>query len=179
MGGRPSPELRRKGCNSGSLTSRLNRANPLSSRDFAALARLDRTTENRGVPGSSPGLAIGRNARWLLDLALSGALDGILKKGMKRGWPAETRAIPGNFWSVGRAVRSAPCGLLSARTEDTTIPRSRGVSGSSLRQRAAGGQSRRAASGRTVRAAGLGGMSASAQSPDAAVSPATRAIAPL
>jgi hypothetical protein len=54
----------------------------LSSRDFAALARLDRTTENRGVPGSSPGLAIGRNVRWLLDLAVSGLLDEIPHLGL-------------------------------------------------------------------------------------------------
>jgi hypothetical protein len=35
---------------------------PLQSREFAAFSasfeRYDRTTENRGVPGSSPGLAI-------------------------------------------------------------------------------------------------------------------------
>jgi hypothetical protein len=39
-------------------------------------------SENRGVPGSSPGLAIGRNARWLLDLELSGVLDAILDLGL-------------------------------------------------------------------------------------------------
>jgi hypothetical protein len=32
--------------------------NRLFSRDFAPLGRWDVTTENRGVPGSSPGLAI-------------------------------------------------------------------------------------------------------------------------
>ena len=32
--------------------------NCLFSRDFAPLGRWDVTTENRGVPGSSPGLAI-------------------------------------------------------------------------------------------------------------------------
>jgi hypothetical protein len=32
-------------------------------------------TENRGVPGSSPGLAITRNAAWLLDLSVYGALN--------------------------------------------------------------------------------------------------------
>jgi hypothetical protein len=46
--------------------------------------RFDRTTENRGVPDSSPGLAIvvARNARWLLDLGLSGVLDAILDLGL-------------------------------------------------------------------------------------------------
>jgi hypothetical protein len=40
---------------------------PLVSRDFAPLGRLDVTTENRGVPGSSPGLAIGERAgNWVL-----------------------------------------------------------------------------------------------------------------
>jgi hypothetical protein len=38
--------------------------------------------ENRGVPGSSPGLAIARNARWLLDFGLSGVLDAILDLGL-------------------------------------------------------------------------------------------------
>jgi hypothetical protein len=39
----------------------------------AKFAGYRRTTENRGVPGSSPGLAIARKAAWLLDLVLSGA----------------------------------------------------------------------------------------------------------
>jgi hypothetical protein len=40
-------------------------------------------TENRGVPGSSPGLAIGRNARWLLDLVASGVLSEIPQLGLR------------------------------------------------------------------------------------------------
>jgi hypothetical protein len=59
---------------------------PLVSRDFARLGRSDATTENRGVPGSSPGLAIARKAAWLLDLMLSGASGRMREKGMKRGW---------------------------------------------------------------------------------------------
>jgi hypothetical protein len=43
---------------------------------------LEVTTENRGVPGSSPGLAIARNTRWLLDFGLSGVLDAILDLGL-------------------------------------------------------------------------------------------------
>jgi hypothetical protein len=49
------------------------------------LARLERfrlRTENRGVPGSSPGLAIARDAQWLLDFGLSGVLDAILNLGL-------------------------------------------------------------------------------------------------
>jgi hypothetical protein len=52
---------------------------PGISRSFEAFAR---TTENRGVPGSSPGLAIARDARWLLDFGLSGVLDAILNLGL-------------------------------------------------------------------------------------------------
>ena len=57
--------------------------NRLVSRDFAPLGRWDVTTENRGVPGSSPGLAIERKAPWMLDLAVFGVSSAILKKGMK------------------------------------------------------------------------------------------------
>jgi hypothetical protein len=39
-------------------------------------------TENRGVPGSSPGLAIAREAAWLLDLVVSGVLDEIRELGL-------------------------------------------------------------------------------------------------
>jgi hypothetical protein len=46
------------------------------------LERYKITTENRGVPGSSPRLAIARNARWLLDFGLSGVLDAILDLGL-------------------------------------------------------------------------------------------------
>ena len=56
--------------------------NRLFSRDFAPPGRWDVTTENRGVPGSSPGLAIARKARWLLDFWLSGVLDAILDLGL-------------------------------------------------------------------------------------------------
>ena len=52
------------------------------SRDFAPTRRFEVTTENRGVPGSSPGLAIARNARWLLDFRFSGVLDAILDLGL-------------------------------------------------------------------------------------------------
>jgi hypothetical protein len=52
----------------------------LFSRDFAGLDAQDVTTENRGVPGSSPGLAISRKAR-LLDLVLSGASGRHPRKG--------------------------------------------------------------------------------------------------
>ncbi len=38
-----------------------NPQEPLVSRDFAPLSRWDVTTENRGVPGSSPGLAIAKS----------------------------------------------------------------------------------------------------------------------
>jgi hypothetical protein len=40
----------------------VNSQEPLVSRDFAPPGRWDVTTENRGVPGSSPGLAIARKA---------------------------------------------------------------------------------------------------------------------
>jgi DNA-binding transcriptional ArsR family regulator len=58
--GRPSsPE---SAWNSWNLRSLQMCARPLQSREFAAFSasfeRSDRTTENRGVPGSSPGLAI-------------------------------------------------------------------------------------------------------------------------
>jgi hypothetical protein len=49
------------------------------------LAIPDRTTENRGVPGSSPGLAITRKAASVLDLVVSGVLDEIEHLGL--GWP--------------------------------------------------------------------------------------------
>ena len=70
------------------------------SKDCVGLAIPDRTTENRGVPGSSPGLAIARKALWMPDLAVSGVSSAILKKGMKRGRPAETLGIPRNSWTV-------------------------------------------------------------------------------
>ena len=49
---------------------------------------LKKDSENRQHPagvhatGSSPGLAIARNARWLLDFGLSGVLDAILDLGL-------------------------------------------------------------------------------------------------
>jgi hypothetical protein len=49
---------------------------------LAQLERFGLRTENRGVPGSSPGLAIARNARWLLDFGLSGVLDAIFRSGL-------------------------------------------------------------------------------------------------
>jgi hypothetical protein len=39
-------------------------------------------SENCGVPGSSPGLAISRNARWLLDFGLSGVSNEIADLGL-------------------------------------------------------------------------------------------------
>ena len=39
---------------------------------------VEHTTENRGVPGSSPGLAIARNARWLLYCVIFGGLAGVV-----------------------------------------------------------------------------------------------------
>jgi hypothetical protein len=58
----PSPEPRRNGrtlrTSAGSAGIVANRA---SSGDFAASDASDRTPENRGVPGSSPGLAIKEN----------------------------------------------------------------------------------------------------------------------
>jgi hypothetical protein len=36
----------------------------------------------------------------MLDLALSGVSSAILKKGMKRGRPAETVVMPRNSWSA-------------------------------------------------------------------------------
>ena len=45
-------------------------------------ARGGPAAENRGVPGSSPGLAIARNSRWLLDFGLSGVLDAIPDLGL-------------------------------------------------------------------------------------------------
>ena len=54
----------------------------MTTRDLGPQAAPTRTTENRGVPGSSPGLAIARNARWLLDFELSGVLDAILGLGL-------------------------------------------------------------------------------------------------
>jgi hypothetical protein len=77
-----------------------NSQEPLVSRDFAPLGRYDVTTENRGVPGSSPGLAIACKVPWTLDLAVSGVSSAILKKGMKSGRPAETLVIPSNSWTV-------------------------------------------------------------------------------
>ena len=52
--------------------------NRLFSRDFGPLGRWDVTTENRGVPGSSPGLAISkpRDPAWLRDALVGGALTG-------------------------------------------------------------------------------------------------------
>jgi hypothetical protein len=67
---------------------------PLASGPHGEIAQLvEHTTENRGVPGSNPGLAIARNARWPLDLALSGASGGVLKKGTKRGWGSWRRSF--------------------------------------------------------------------------------------
>jgi hypothetical protein len=70
------------------------------SRHFGRLDCQDVTTENRGVPGSSPGLAIARKDAWILDLALFGVSSHVFKKGMKRGRRAETLVIPRNSWSV-------------------------------------------------------------------------------
>jgi hypothetical protein len=57
--------------------------------DLQALSGLfecsEHLSENRGVPGSSPGLAIARKAPWMLDLAVSRVLSAIPKKGIKRG----------------------------------------------------------------------------------------------
>jgi predicted ATP-grasp superfamily ATP-dependent carboligase len=36
----------------------------------------------------------------MLDLAVSGVSSAILKKGMKRGQPAETLVIPSNSWTA-------------------------------------------------------------------------------
>ena len=44
---------------------------------------VEHTTENRGVPGSSPGLAIVRKAASVLDLVVSGVLDGIVHLGLR------------------------------------------------------------------------------------------------
>ena len=41
-----------------------------------------------------------RKPAWMLDLAVSGVSSTILKKGMKRGRPAETLAIPRDSWSA-------------------------------------------------------------------------------
>jgi hypothetical protein len=40
-------------------------------------------SENRGVPGSSPGLAITRKAASVLDLVVSGVLDEIIHLGLR------------------------------------------------------------------------------------------------
>jgi hypothetical protein len=37
----------------------------------------------------------------MLDLAVFGVSSAVLKKGMKRGWPAELPAIPRNRWTAG------------------------------------------------------------------------------
>jgi len=44
--------------------------NHVFSRDFTACSRENVTTENRGVPGSSPGLAIGVHTRAAIPLAV-------------------------------------------------------------------------------------------------------------
>jgi len=48
----------------------------------AGFRRAGRATENRGVPGSSPGLAIARNTRWLLHFRFSGVLAAIRDLGL-------------------------------------------------------------------------------------------------
>jgi hypothetical protein len=67
----------------GVSTTRARLWDPLVCSNFVAFETSDRTTENRGVPGSGPGLAIARKAPWTLDLAVSGVSSAILKKGMK------------------------------------------------------------------------------------------------
>jgi hypothetical protein len=56
--------------------------NHVATRDSRPSGHPTRTTENRGVPGSSPGLAIARNARWLLDFVFSGVLYATLDLGL-------------------------------------------------------------------------------------------------
>ena len=83
---------------------------------------VEHTTENRGVPGSSPGLAIARKAPWMLDLAGSGVSSAILKKGMKRGRPAETRGSPRELLDCRPAVKSASCVVCPLEPKTPRLP---------------------------------------------------------
>src|SRR3954463_12348261 len=83
---------------------------------------VEHTTENRGVPGSSPGLAIARKPRWMLDLAVSGVSSAIRKKGMKRGRPAEPLAIPRNSWSADAAVNARRMGVCTLEPKTPRLP---------------------------------------------------------
>jgi hypothetical protein len=92
------------------------------SRDSAILGRTTCTTENRGVPGSSPGLAMAETrmvSRLPVLRVRRSALESALDLGLIRAWAPENR-LRG---PIGRA--RAPhrhWGFAPSRIEPTTIP---------------------------------------------------------
>ena len=106
--------------------------NRMISRDSAILGRTTCTTENRGVPGSSPGLAIARKSVWILDLAVSGVSIAIRKKGMKRGRSAETLVSPRNSWTADPRWKRVMVSCARSNRRHHDFRRSRGVPGWSV-----------------------------------------------